>query len=230
MSVRIVGLRRYPVKAMGGEPLRRVTLDARGITGDRWYAVRDADGKFASGKNTRRFRRYDKVFEFSAATGPQGVVISDATGRWRVGDPQLDAELSARFGVEVTVCPERSISHQDMGAVSLIGTATLAWCAKEWGVSADPRRLRVNMVVSTTEPFAEEGWIEQTLRSGTATLRIVERIPRCRTIDLKQDGAIARGAWLKPVARERGMLLGVYATVLTPGVLSIGDELAATSA
>ncbi|WP_405420476.1 hypothetical protein [Streptomyces erythrochromogenes] len=31
----------------------------RGLVGDRLYAVRDGDGRFGSGKNTRRFRRMD---------------------------------------------------------------------------------------------------------------------------------------------------------------------------
>ena len=48
---------RYPIKSTGGEPLDEAAVDARGLVGDRLYAVRDTEGKFGSGKNTRRFRR-----------------------------------------------------------------------------------------------------------------------------------------------------------------------------
>lgn len=49
-------IRRYPVKAMGGESLESVAVDARGLAGDRAYAVVDADGKLATGKHSQRFR------------------------------------------------------------------------------------------------------------------------------------------------------------------------------
>ena len=77
--------------------------------------------------------------------------------------------------------------------MSLVGTATLAWCADRWGVTADPRRLRVNVVVSTDEPFVEETWVGQEIACGDARLRVVERVPRCRTVDVHQDGARAQG-------------------------------------
>ena len=70
----VTALRRYPVKAMGGESLPRATLDARGLTGDRWYAVVDGDGRFATAKDSRRFRRRDEVFAYAATTGADGTV------------------------------------------------------------------------------------------------------------------------------------------------------------
>ncbi|MER5373021.1 MOSC N-terminal beta barrel domain-containing protein [Streptomyces sp. NPDC002553] len=48
---------RHPIKSTGGERLESVGVDEPGLLGDRLYAVRDAEGRFGSGKNTRRFRR-----------------------------------------------------------------------------------------------------------------------------------------------------------------------------
>ena len=45
-------IRRYPVKSMAGESLPTVEVDARGLVGDRWYAVVDGDGKLSSGKHS----------------------------------------------------------------------------------------------------------------------------------------------------------------------------------
>jgi uncharacterized protein len=225
--MRIAALRRYPVKSMGGEGLREVDLDGRGLVGDRWYAVEDEQGHFASGKNTRRFRRRDPVFGYVARTDPSGaVVVSDGTQSWAVGDPDLDARLSAEMGLPVAVRPEAGVPHQDDSAVSLIGTATLGWCAERWGGSADPRRVRANIVVETDDPFAEEAWVGRDIRLGTAELSVVDRTPRCRMVDIAQDGVEPGAQWLKPLGSERDLMVGIYAEVRTPGRISVGDSVA----
>jgi uncharacterized protein YcbX len=221
----ITALRRYPVKAMGGEALRSVLLDGRGLHGDRWFAVKDDEGHLASGKDTRRFRRRDAVFTYRASTSPDGVAVVGPGGSWAVGDPALDAELSTAMGVRVRVAPEADVPHQDAGAVSIVGSATLRWCAERWGLEADPRRLRSNVVFESDEPFMEETWIGHDLHVGTATLRVVERVARCRMIDIAQDGTSPVGRWLKPLAAERGMNLAVYAEVVRPGLVTIDDAI-----
>lgn len=221
-------LRRYPVKSMAGEALDAVELDARGLVGDRWYAVVDGEGHFASGKNTRRFRRRDGVFSYAASTAADGgVVVSGPGGRWPVGSAALDAELSAACGVPSRVLPEAEVPHFDDGAVSLVGTATLAWCAERWDIDADPRRLRANLVVETDEPFVEETWVGRRVAVGEAELRVVQRIERCRTIDLPQDGATAVGRWLRPLGHERDLRVAVYADVVAPGTVRVGDDVGA---
>jgi uncharacterized protein YcbX len=221
--MRLASIWRYPVKSMAGEVLESVELDARGLVGDRWYAVEDDEGHFASGKNTTRFRRRDPVFAYAARTTPAGVLVAGPEGEWAVGDTALDDTLGRRMGLPVAVRPEGSVPHQDQGAVSLVGTATLAWCAERWDIDADPRRLRVNLLVETTEPFVEETWIGQSLEIGTALLTVAERIPRCRMIDLGEGGAAAHGRWLKPLGRERDTCIAMYADVARPGVVRVGD-------
>jgi len=238
MAHRVVSIRRYPVKSMGGESLSTVELDERGLVGDRFYAVRDADGRLASGKNTRRMVRRDGVFAFSASTdsdtdgrsgGGRGntVTIADASGALgTAGDPALDAALTAALGADVRVTPETEVRHFDGGSVSIIGTATLAWCARELAADADPRRLRVNIVIETTEPFEEECWIGSTLALGTVRLTPVQRIERCRTIDLAQDGAAGPTRWLKQLGERRDLRLAVYCDVSLAGTVSVGDTIA----
>ncbi|QIX28449.1 MOSC domain-containing protein [Nocardioides sp. JQ2195] len=224
MGISVAALRRYPVKSMGGEALETAVLDARGLKGDRWFAVEDDDGHFASGKNTRRFRRRDQVFSYAATTAPSGeVVVAGPGGEWQVGDAGLDEELSTAMGVRVRIAPEGEVPHQDSGAVSLVGTATLAWCAERWGISVDPRRLRVNLLLDTDEPFVEEQWVGRDIALGDVLLRGVQRLPRCRMVDLDQDGARAEGRLLKPLTRERDMLLAVCADVVRTGVIRVGD-------
>lgn len=226
----VAGLRRYPVKSMGGEGVARLDLDQRGAVGDRRYAVVDAEGRFASGKDTRRFRRRDEVFDYAAATTAGGEVeVRRAGGRWLVGDEALDADLHAHLGAPARVLAEQRVSHFDAGAVSLVGTATLEWCRRELGVDADQRRLRANLLISTHEPFEEEDWVGGQIALGGAgaeaatVLRLVERIERCRTIDLAQDGVPTTTKWLKALGRTRELCMGVYADVVRPGPVQLGD-------
>lgn len=124
----------------------------------------------------------------------------------------------------VRVLPEGRVSHQDDGAVSLVGTASLAWCAERWGDEPDPRRLRVNLVVETEEPFVEDTWVGGVLRIGSARLHVVEPIPRCRMLDIDQDGIRPTSRWMRPLALARDLELGIYAGVEEPGTISVGDE------
>ena len=222
--MRLLELRRYPVKAMGGESLASVWLDARGLDGDRWFAVEDADGHFASGKDTRRFRRHDEVFEYGASSVDGQVIVRRGDRSWTVDDPALDAELSERMGTRVRVAPEAEVPHHDDGQVSLIGTASLDWCHEQLGVDTDRRRVRPNLVIETSEPFVEETWMGQLVRVGEVQLRVVSRIERCRTVDMAQDGVPETTSLLKALGRSRDVCLGVYADVVTPGRLRLGDE------
>lgn len=221
----ITSLRRYPVKSLGGESLPSVELDHRGVRGDRWYAVVDDDGRFASTKDTRRFRRRDAVLRYAASTTADGAVeVRCGDARWLVGDPLLDEHLSAATGAAQRVLPEGAVAHQDAGSVSLVGTATLAWCAQRWGGAGDPRRLRTNVVVETRTPFVEETWVGRSVAVGSAVLTVTDRIQRCRLIDLAQDGTDPGVPWLRPLGAERDLRLAVYADVTSPGVVACGDE------
>ena len=222
-GVEVVALRRYPVKAMGGEALETVVLDRRGLAWDRWYAVVDAEGRFASGKSSSHFRRRDAVFQYAAAVVDGVVTVTRGDRQWLAGDPQLDAHLSGAMGDEVRVLPEGGISHQDDSPLTIIGTASLRWCAERFGDTADPRRPRMNIVVETDEPFVEQHWREVAV--GGTRLQVVGAVPRCRMLDIEQDGVRPTTPWLQPLARERDMELGAYAEVAAPGAISVGDEL-----
>jgi uncharacterized protein YcbX len=216
-------IRRYPVKSMAGESLDAVEIDLRGLAGDRWYAVVDDEGKLASGKHSRRFRRRDAVFHFASSTTGTGVRVTGRGAGWSVGDPALDAALTEAMGDAVRVLPEARTPHQDEGQVSLVGTASLDWCREHLGVDADRRRIRPNLVVDTSEPFVEETWTGL-VSVGNSRLRFDKRIPRCRMIDIAQEGLPPESGWLKALTEAREMFLGIHLTVVEPGTVRVGDE------
>jgi uncharacterized protein len=214
-------IRRYPVKAMGGESLESVQVVLRGLVGDRGYAVVDGDGKLATGKHSRRFRRRDEVFEFAARSTPDGIRVTGRGGEWAAPSDALDGALSEAMGDAVRVLPETSTPYFDAGHVSLVGSASLAWCREHLGVDADARRIRPNLVIETQEPFVEEAWT--VVEIGGVLLTPVERIERCRMIDIAQEGLPREGRWLKALTQAREMNLGVYADVARSGRLGVGD-------
>lgn len=225
---RLVELWRFPVKSMAGERLTSVEVDERGLVGDREWAVYDEEGRLASGKRTNRFRRMDEVFTLSARTVGDHVEVLLPDGRQVVaGEGPADLALSDHFGEEVELAPEADIAHQDAGQVSLVGTATLRELGTMCGLDepVDPRHLRANLVVETAEPFEEEGWVGREVRAGQVVLRLVERIERCRMVDLEQVGLPALGGLLKVVGAERDLCAGVYADVVEPGAIAEGDQL-----
>jgi uncharacterized protein YcbX len=106
----IAALWRYPIKSMQGEPLAAADVTARGIPGDRAYAlVETATGKVASAKNPRKWGRLLQwraafVEEPRAGAPVPPVRITFADGR-EVGsdDRDVDAVLSAELGCQVTL-------------------------------------------------------------------------------------------------------------------------------
>lgn len=223
MNRTVTQLRRYPVKAMGGESLQRIEVDQRGLVGDRQYAVWDADGRLVTGKNSKRFRRRDEIFEFHAETDGDRVRIHRGSEHWDATDPELDTRLAEIMDAPVSIAAEATEPHFDSGSVSLIGSATLRWWQEHHGIDADARRLRVNILVDTTEPFEEDNWIGSELSIGSTRFVVTERVPRCRMIDVAQDGAAAEQRWLKVLTQQRDMCTAIYLDVLTPGAIALGD-------
>ncbi|NYG07737.1 uncharacterized protein YcbX [Phycicoccus badiiscoriae] len=217
---------RYPVKSMGGESLSTVEVGPTGLRGDREYAVYGADGKLASGKNSRRFRRMDPVFDLVAATREGDTVVTLADGtEVVVGHDGSDAILTEHFGEPVTLRPETDVMHQDAGQLSIVGSATLVELGRHEGDGRplDPRHLRANVVVRTTQPYAEEDWIGHVVSIGAVQVNVAEPIERCRMVSVAQVGLEARPDMLKAISDHHDLNAGLYASIVRPGTISVGD-------
>jgi hypothetical protein len=226
---RLVAVHRFPVKSMGGESLARAPVARTGLAGDRGWAVYDPEGKLASGKHSRRFRRMDPVFQLVARKDKDAVVVTMPDGSELVaGQGDADAALSAHFGVPVALRRESEIAHQDAGELSLVGTATLqALGAYEGdGRTLDPRHLRANLVVETNEPYVEERWVGREFSIGGVRLQPTEPIERCRMVGVAQVGLAERPGMLRAISEHHNLLAGIYLKVLAPGEIAVGDVLA----
>jgi uncharacterized protein len=111
--------------------------------------------------------------------------------------------------------------------------ASLARVAPESRV--DVRRFRPNLVVSVDgspadEPFPERSWIGRMVQIGGATIEVVTPCPRCVMItrafaDLPQDHSL-----MKSVINHADDSFGVYARVIEPGPVALGDTAVVTHA
>jgi uncharacterized protein len=221
---------RYPVKSMGGERLDRVAVERRGLAGDRLWAVRDGDGKFGSGKNTRRFRRMPGLLTL-ASRYLDGLAKPQLLDPQRRPVPDPDAFLLAFLGRDdVTLAAEQEVSHFDQLPLSVMSTATLDWLRDELpDVPVDERRFRPNIVVRTppgTPPFVEDDWLGRSALIGDEVrVEFVSSSERCVMVNEAQADLPASSEVLRTVAAKHDNRLDALARVLSPGAIALGDRL-----
>ena len=219
---------RYPVKSVGGEECEHLELNARGVEGDRRYAILNAEGRPGSGKTTRRFRQVDGLLELRAAYRgdvPE-LTLPDGT-RLLASDPGMNGALSKALKVPVTLAREQEISHLDAGPVHLITTAALAWLrAALPDAAVDERRFRPNFVIDAPgNGQVEREWIGKTLSIGAVVkLRITAPTGRCRMVALAQAALPYDPRLLASIVRDADSGFGVYADVVIPGAVSRNDS------
>lgn len=232
--MRVVGLRRYPVKSMQGEALDRLDLDERGVIGDRRWAVLDpAAGVVLTGRRDPALLmatgRLDGAGR-AEVTLPDGRTTGDdgALSAWLGRPVRLVAADDRPATFEIPVDPEDDASEvatwqgppgsfvdSTRTAVSIVATGEMgAW---------DVRRFRPNVVVEADDLNHLLG---ATVRLGAATLRVATHIDRCVMVARPQPGGIDRDLEvLRTINRERGTTLGIGALVVETGRVSVGDEL-----
>lgn len=227
MSGSVVAMYRYPVKSLLGESLTSVEIDERGVAGDRAWAVTDPDGKFGSGKSSRRFRKMDGLLQLAAAYDRHGAPTITFPAGAAVPGPaaDLDERLSAHVGRPVRLLPEGDVSHFDDGPVHLVTTASLAALATVAGGEVVADRTRANLVLDVPgDGFVEQDWIGRDLAiGGECVLRVTASMPRCVMLEMPQGALPAAPRLLDTLERVNHLELGIVAEVVTPGTVRIGD-------
>lgn len=123
-SGRVSALWRYPVKSLLGMSVPEAPLTAAGLLGDRAYAIIDLEtGKVASAKRPQLWRRMLELSAVADADGELSVRFPEGDAV-ALGDPTLDARLSAFLGRAVTLAAQprdeealdRAVPHQVLDA------------------------------------------------------------------------------------------------------------------
>jgi uncharacterized protein YcbX len=112
---------RYPVKSMAGESLQTVTLNERGIPGDRAWAVKDETrGGIRGAKRFPELMRMSARYEQPPAgsgSSPAEITLPDGA-KAGTGDADINDKLSSTIGHPVTLwplMPEDALDHYRRG-------------------------------------------------------------------------------------------------------------------
>ena len=250
---KVDSLWRYPVKSMRGEELDEAFAGFSGIYGDRLFAFRSSASPKGFPYLTAReqqkllqhrphFRNPDKAArpinlaeaEAMGANPVSGdltelmVDVETPNGETlAIDDPVLIGTL--RTGIDqkhqlTLMRSERALT--DCRPVSIFSLQSARQLSEETGTPVDKRRFRANIYVDLTsaEGFAENEFVGRSLRIGPkVVVRILERDARCMMITIDPDTAEKSPAILKAVAQAHEGMAGVYAAVLTEGIIRRGD-------
>ncbi len=225
----IVSISRYLVKSMAGELLERCLLTGFGLEQDRLYAFESSRAPAGMLRLTSRERR--AMLQCQPHLLPDGgVEVQAATGEpFAIDSPALLSYLQAHSPDGSTFTLTYSPTPQtDVRPLSLISRQTVCQLSTEMGETVDPRRFRANLYLDLPGgPFAEDTLVRRTLRLGPhATIRILERDPRCRFIAYDPQAPLAAAplfSLMKLLDRGHEGRVGVYASVLCPGIVRTGD-------
>lgn len=247
MDGRVSECWRYPVKSMQGSRVDEITLGARGVEGDRAYAVLDAaSGRILSAKSVKRLLMAqvsgDAITLGDGATvglGDEGAsaVLSQWLGREvRLATP-LDGDVRSyqmtfdppNDEAEYVDIPAPAGSFHDLAHLHVITTATLAGCRDSYpDLDWDVRRFRPNLVIDIDgSPLMENEWSGQRLRIGTQVeIQITGPTGRC-AMPLRAQPGLERQAELFRALSDLNVAfpnhLGAYAEVHAPGRVAVGD-------
>lgn len=244
-----------PVKSMALVALEHARLERTGIAGDRAFALLDPQGRLVNGKRIGRLTtirpEHDPATGRLTLHFPDGTTVAgdaalgaqvDATWHgepWPVREvvgPWSEA-LSSWAGQPLRlVAPVGTGEGLDRGpTATLLSTAALAALAEAGGEPRplDGRRFRMTFGIDGVDAHAEDGWIGRDIRVGGALVRPVGNVGRCAVTTQDPDTGVPTFDTLGVLQRLRGTLdtseplpCGVYADVIEPGDVSLGDAIA----
>jgi uncharacterized protein YcbX len=248
--MRLLGLVRYPVKSLQGEPVSSAEIEHDGMRGDRRWGIRDE----STGKILTARRAPQLLFAAAALATDGSPVITlpsgqtchgpgratdDALSGWlgkrvrlvrSIGTSTARAEFFADAtddtseAIEWTMPADRFVDAEPLLVLTTasLRTAAALYPDGDWSV----RRFRPNLLVDA----GDEGWLEDAW-CGNATLRIgdVELAPRqpcirCTMVTRPQPEIGEDRDIFRTLARHHGGSFGAWTAVAVGGVVHVGDR------
>lgn len=123
------------------------------------------------------------------------------------------------------------------GSLSLLSTDSLRSLAAAAGLGEplDARRFRMSVLIDGIPAYAEDEWLDRPVRVGGTLVRPGARIGRCVVTSHDPDTGIASLDTLELLRATRGdivtkepMPFGVWAEVVEPGTIRLGDPVIPT--
>src|SRR5215203_3905396 len=225
---------RYAVKSMAGEQLDSCEVGARGIPGDRGWAIRnEITGDLRTGSKFPVLMQCSAVYVEAPSDGSiahVGMKLPDGS-KLNSNLPDINARLAELLGEAVLLSSlerETSAPHYfDAFPVHVLTTCSLAAMARvnpdaDW----DVRRFRPNFFVQTDpgiEGLVETEWNAKTLRLGNVEIKCEMPTIRCGMTIQSQAEIPKDPSILRTIVKHADENLGVYASVARAGNVKIGD-------
>jgi uncharacterized protein len=247
----VVALLVTPVKSLRIHQADSVRVERWGAVGNRVFYLAEQDGRLLNGSKGRPLHRlvadWDAEADHLSIAFPNGLVAEgsgDADGRpittsfygrrvsaKAVGGPFAQA-LSDYVGRPVLLArPDREGDANDDAPVSVCSRASAEELARQSGrpEALDVRRFRMLVVVDGSEPHEEDAWRGREICLGEALVEVDGLCARCvvTTLDPEEGTKdldtlrVLRG--YRPITAKDGVTFGVYARVIEPGTIRVGD-------
>ena len=215
----------YPVKSMAGISTAEAEVGLDGIEGDRRYAFVRSDQAGRNGFPWMTARQSARMLWYKPEL-PQVRVRTPEGSMCDVDDPALRDGLASQLGHSVFLlkCDRGTFDCQHISVFSL---ASLSALAAEVGCPIDRRRFRANLYVepASGRAFEEDSWTGCLLQIGEgALIGVTKRDSRCVIVNLDPESGEQDPTVLKTIAQRHEGKVGVYANVVRPGKIRVGDE------
>jgi uncharacterized protein YcbX len=239
-----------PVKSLRLQSMDHLRLDRFGARGDRRFAIVDEHGHLVNAKRlpallqviadvtgSRLTLRFPDGGEAVGEPGRGAAATMVAYGEDRpvhVVDGPWSQALSEWAGTHLRLVePDEGdgVDRRREAGVSLLSVASVQWLSRAAGRDGiDARRFRMTVGVDGVEAFEEERWMERLVDVGSAAVRVHGNIGRCSVTTLDPDHGVVDLQTLHVLKRNRDdvastepLPLGVWAEVIEPGDIRIGD-------
>ena len=243
MTARLAHICRHPIKGHGRETLASVLLSAgECLPYDRHWAVAHDAAKLGDGWNPCvNFARGAKAPALMAITSQ----LDEASGQVTLHHPDLPdlvfrpddpADLPGFLAWVAPLNPPdraqparivragRGMTDSDFPSVAILSLTSLADLSRRMGHDLSVHRWRGNLWLDGLDAWEEWGWVGRTLQIGQTTLRIKERITRCKATSANPGTGQIDADTLGGLQSAYGHQdFGLYATVLKGGPITTGD-------
>ena len=251
--MRVTRLSVTPVKGLGLHHPSQVEVELTGVVGDRiFYLVDDTDALFSIAKTgalVGLLAEYDATTDVLTLSRGAEVLAQAAVAQGaphsanffafkqvpgRLAPGPWDEVFSSLAGRSLRLVRADDTGH-DVEPLTLLGVASTSRLSEEAGVAdVDSRRFRMLVEFDGAAAHAEDRWTGQHLQIGSVVIQVGGPVQRCAgttrnpesgAVDLKTLGLIGGYRGRQESIFGRGFNFGVYATVVTPGTISLGDSL-----
>lgn len=253
--LRVTRLATTAIKGLGVVSRVEIQLTTTGAAGDRQFFLVTPKDTLLSVTRTGAwvgfaadYRPEDGILRMTCPDGSTleqeirlgAPVVADFAGYKKVAGREVVGPWSQLFS-DVVGTPVRLVRAEDVNGgidvrpVTLLGDASVEELRRHAGVDrVDERRFRMLIGFSGAPAHAEDTWKGATVSLGEVVLRVEGPVKRCGAIlrhpdrgdsDLRTLGIIKDYRGLSETELGRGVSFGVYAEVLQPGRVRLGDQM-----